>query len=157
MQRKRCNPLVNARAKAEKVLTHRRATIILVLCAISVLFGFLAVVAGSISNVGARVVALGATAIVGLGVAWSSSKEIRQLNRDLNVAPIVEWCRLISTATLPRSAYQTWYVETSRGRRNMLNMTPLCGTSLRGRWLVLTYTLHSRLVVHADVDTRTDD
>lgn len=137
-------------AKARRVVAARRDTLIFLLVVILLMLGALGLSASVSASLSA--LAFGLLTLAGLGITLALGKEIRHLNRDLNASPLTERCRLISSLTMPRFGDESWHVETPHGRQNMLNLTSLPGGTLQGKWLILTYTQHTQLVLHARAD-----
>lgn len=138
-------------SRARAVLTARRNTLTFGTCVIGISFAVLWALASLLPNPGARAVANGAIVLTGLAIAIALSKEIVDLNRDLRTSPMVEDGKLISALRMPKSPYETWYISTPTGRLYVINLTSLEGSTLRGQRLTLTYTPHSRLLVHANL------
>jgi hypothetical protein len=136
--------------KYRDFITAKRDTAVVLLVVALCVLGGATVLASMMPNLGGRIVWYVIIALFAAGIAYTILADMKQALRDRATPPMVERCRLISIARAPRSGCEFWFLETPGGRRTLRNAMGYSGTQWRGRWLVLTYTYHSQLVIHAE-------
>ncbi len=132
-----------------RLVKARRETAVSVLWGVLMLLVVLGLFASFIADPSLRWLCYALLAMTGLAFASALGSETRKLSRDLQAPPVTERCRLIYVERLPRARSETWCVETRDGRRHMINLTSVPGAALKGRWILLTYTPHSLLILAA--------